>query len=129
MIKFKELVEKYSNIDFNRYTFDIKTEYKDGTIIKKLSPKDGPLQLDDIEIIYYWYYGGLSKEIIERIEEAFKTKNYNLFHEIQYSLLDTGLYHRLPNHFSLYSNDISVGWVDIDEYLFSLLDYQESENG
>ena len=129
MIKFKELIEKYQNIDFNRYTFDTKTEHKDGMIVKTLSPKDGPLQLNDIEIVYYWYYGGLTKETIDKIEEAFETKNYKLFKEIQYSLLDTELYTRLPNHFSLFSNDIPVGWVEIDEYLFSLLDYQESENG
>lgn len=129
MIKFKELVEKYPNIDFNRYTFDIKTEYKDGTIIKTLSPKDDPLELNDIEIIYYWYYGGLTKEMIDKIEESFKTKNYKLFKEVQYRLLEARLYDRLPNSFYLYSNDTSIGWIDIDENLFHLLDYQESENG
>lgn len=129
MIKFKELVEKYPNIDFNRYTFDIKTEYKDGMIVKTFSPKYEPLELNDIEIVYYWCYGGLSKETIDKIEKALKTKDYKLFREIKYSLLYTDLYSRFPDHFSLYSNYIPIGWIDIDEYLFSLLDYQESENG
>ena len=129
MIKFKDLIEKYPNIDFNRQTFDIKTEYKDGGIIKTLSPKTGPLELDDIEIVYYWYYGGLTKEIVDKIEESFETKNYKLFTEIQYKLLETKLYNRLPYSFYLYSDDTPIGWIDIDENLFHLLDYQESENG
>ena len=83
-----------------------------------------------VELVCYWYYGALPKNVHENIHQAFDTHDYAKLQRISSESFDKAYAWCIPQTISLTIDGNILGHINyIDNFLFEHLDHQECEHG
>ena len=125
-MKLKDIIEtakgKYAPIDF-----DSKWLVDDNGNICIKTPIPVNIE-DEVEIVYHWYHHMIDKEIVDDIQNAIDTHDYETF--MKYANKDVR-FEFFPIDASIYANGKFVGNIAIfaEKEVFSLITYSECECG
>lgn len=134
MVILKELIKKYPrSIYFNTEITNINIAVEKSnkcSINIEASPEQKWNFNSKVKLVCVWYSGSLPDGVRERVNAAFKEKNFEEFIKIEKSVRSNApnSYWGLPDDVYIYYKDIIIGHINyIDEFLFKNIDHQECE--